>query len=224
MAKNIEININTSGSYETLYPVTDYNQLLNKPTIPTVPSLPLSVANGGHASTTASGGVYNLVNPLSTRSASQLNSYASSTYIPCTYSTGGYKFPLNNILNYIQNNISSGGSKIVYGIYTGTGTIPTLTFSELSEVLFFIGVNAHNATVFGTSYYTHMVIWYKTSTATYLNCNGICIHAKESIMPFIEATGDADFIGNQIRFRSGGGKITSLYDSGEDMEWVAMGN
>lgn len=138
MAKNIEININTSGSYETLYPVTDYNQLLNKPTIPTVPSLPLSVANGGHASTTASGGVYNLVNPLSTRSASQLNSYASSTYIPCTYSTGGYKFPLNNILNYIQNNISvNGGVLYKIGSRTGTGTSNFSFITGLSKILIF---------------------------------------------------------------------------------------
>ncbi len=133
MAKNIEININTGSSYETLYPVTDYNQLLNKPAIPTVPSLPLSVANGGHASTTASGGVYNLVNPLSTRSASQLNSYASSTYIPCTYSTSGYKFPLNNILNYIQNNISvsTPGFIVQQYSYTGNGSSATISFSSL---------------------------------------------------------------------------------------------
>lgn len=179
MAKNIEININTGSSYETLYPVTDYNQLLNKPTIPTVPSLPLSVANGGHASTTASGGVYNLVNPLSTRSASQLNSYASSTYIPCTYSTGGYKFPLNNILNYIQNNISvsvSGiPSRISIGTIRGDGTTrytvnlgyePNFVILGTSDGYSFDGNNTKYGFILSNSYPAYLPNGGQTLAAT----------------------------------------------------------
>lgn len=116
--KNIEININNGSTYDTLYPKTDYNNIINTPTIP---SVPISIANGGTNGTTGSAGIYNLTNPCSTRSASQLNSYASSTYIPCYYGSAGYKFSLNSIMTYVNNNVSA-GVKLKYGSVNGTGT------------------------------------------------------------------------------------------------------
>lgn len=32
------------------------------------------------------------------------------------------------------------------------------------------------------------------------------------------------FNNNQIQLRNGGGKVTPLYSSGTEMEWIAMGN
>lgn len=93
MATNIQMNIlQDSGNYETIYPETDYNILKNKPTlvtsynqltdkptlvtsynqltdkpvIPTVPSFPLSVNNGGTGVTSYSS------------LANKLNSYIST--------------------------------------------------------------------------------------------------------------------------------------------------
>lgn len=131
MAKNIEINIlNSSGSYETLYPTTDYNNLLNKPTIPTVPSLPLSIANGGTAGNSAANAVYNLLQGLSSRTASNVNSYASSTYLGCYYGSTGYKVPISNLMTYINNNISGGNCQTGYAIGTGSPLTITTSFTR----------------------------------------------------------------------------------------------
>lgn len=100
----------------------------------------LSIAHGGTGATTASAAIYGLTNGLSTRSASSINSYPSSTYIPCYYSTTGYKFPISNLLTYIQNNVSSGGGSINIGYksYTGTGYSQTtqLYFSNIGTTLY----------------------------------------------------------------------------------------
>ncbi len=73
-------------------------------------STPVSVANGGTGGSTASNAVYNLLNGLNTRSASQVNSYASSTYLGGYYGSTGYKIPISSLLTYIQNNASGSGN------------------------------------------------------------------------------------------------------------------
>lgn len=70
----------------------------------------LPISHGGTGQTTASKAIYGLTNGLTARTASQVNSYASSTYLPCYYSTTGYKMPISALLTYIQNNASMGNS------------------------------------------------------------------------------------------------------------------
>lgn len=143
MAKNIEINIlNSSGSYETLYPTTDYNNLLNKPTIPTVPSLPLSIANGGTAGNSAANAVYNLLQGLSSRTASNVNSYASSTYLGCYYGSTGYKVPISNLMTYINNNVSVSGGLKIETYYSTGGTLIIATSMTTPQLLFTVGYNS----------------------------------------------------------------------------------
>lgn len=154
MAKNIEINIlNSSGSYETLYPTTDYNNLLNKPTIPTVPSLPLSIANGGTAGNSAANAVYNLLQGLSSRTASNVNSYASSTYLGCYYGSTGYKVPISNLMTYINNNVSS-GAKVQNGSFYGNNGTSASFVCNLSNPYFVMiqGFNSSGDTSFSGSY------------------------------------------------------------------------
>lgn len=97
----------------------------------------LSIAHGGTGATTASAAIYGLTNGLSTRSASSINSYPSSTYIPCYYSTTGYKFPISNLLTYIQNNVSSGrsGLQFKYGSRTGSGSTGYSVNTGLNTVI-----------------------------------------------------------------------------------------
>lgn len=77
MATKIQINLlNSSGSYEVLYPQTDYSNVLNTPTIPDTSNFvtnsslsstlssyitkPAYISEGGTQATTASQAVYNL--------------------------------------------------------------------------------------------------------------------------------------------------------------------
>lgn len=66
----------------------------------------LPLARGGTNGTTAATALYNIVSGATARTAANLNSYASSTYIPCYYSTTGYKFALSDIMTYINANVS----------------------------------------------------------------------------------------------------------------------
>lgn len=73
-------------------------------------STPVSIANGGTGGSSASSAVYNLLNGLSSRTAAQINSYNSSTYLGGYYGSTGYKIPISSLLTYIQNNASGSGS------------------------------------------------------------------------------------------------------------------
>lgn len=119
MATNIEMNIlKDNNVYEVLYPKTDYNLLLNKPNlvtsynqltdkpvIPTVPSLPLSVANGGTGVTSYSS------------LASQLNSYINAG---AKIRMGFYQGNGNNVSTNYKTIYLSTGTKVVifFGAYT----------------------------------------------------------------------------------------------------------
>ena len=104
MATNIEMNIlKSDGKYEVLYPKTLASLL--EGTLP--------IANGGTGGSTASEAMYNLTSPLGVRTAANLNSYPTSTYIPCYYSTTAYKFPLANIMTYVNRVVSVSGTLAV---------------------------------------------------------------------------------------------------------------
>lgn len=110
MSKNVEINISNGSGYEVLYPKTLgslVDGVVSNASVASDLSLTLAISKGGTNGTTASSAMYNLINPLSNRTASQLNSYASSTYIPCYYSSTGYKFSLNNIINSFKHDVIS---------------------------------------------------------------------------------------------------------------------
>lgn len=166
MAKNIEINIlDSSGSYETLYPTTDYNNLLNKPTIPTVPSLPLSIANGGTAGNSAANAVYNLLQGLSSRTASNVNSYASSTYLGCYYGSTGYKVPISNLMTYINNNVSvSGGLREKYGSVKSNGSSGFTITTGLNSCYFCLISKYDSGTKSGITDGYGIAFRYSTST------------------------------------------------------------
>lgn len=83
----------------------------------------LSTSYGGTSANSAPGGLYNLIVGCSARTASQVNSYASSTYLGAYYSTTGYRIAISNLLTYFQNNLSSGNTvKILTGSRNGTGS------------------------------------------------------------------------------------------------------
>lgn len=123
----------------------------------------LSIAHGGTGATTASAAIYGLTNGLSTRSASNINSYPSSTYIPCYYSTTGYKFPISNLLTYIQNNVSASGSSssIKSGSFTGNGasTKAISVGQNFTVFILFCPTRVSNSTNIGE---TQLSIFFKT--------------------------------------------------------------
>lgn len=93
MATNIEMNLlKDNGSYEVLYPKTDYNGLINKPSIPDVSNFvtsPVAIYEGGTGGTSASTGIYNLINGT-TNNPDALDNF-SSVYFPFIYNSTGYK-------------------------------------------------------------------------------------------------------------------------------------
>lgn len=98
MATKIQMNIlQNTGSYEILHPEIETANITDT----------VSIAKGGTGSTNASKAVYNLTQSLDSRTASQINSYASNTYLTGYYSTTGYKIPISNLMTYINNNIES---------------------------------------------------------------------------------------------------------------------
>ena len=93
----------------------------------------------------------------------------------------------------------------------------------MNEVLFFMAGNLNTYKVFGVEYNTHFLIWYKISTEANFNTGGLVIHATENTNFFMELTGDANMTGNTIVFRNGGGKITPLYASNVQTEYIVFG-
>ena len=87
----------------------------------------LPISNGGTGATTASSAMYNIVSPLTSRTKTNLETYASSTYIPCYYSTTGYKVSLESLKETIS------GSSIRILMY-GTGTTSMMTFNVTGNV------------------------------------------------------------------------------------------
>lgn len=137
MSKNIEIQIKTDTTYEILYPktlgsliegtvsnATNAVNATNANTATTANNLAstLEISKGGTSGTDSSSAIYNLLNPLTSRSASSINSYASSTYLACYYGSSGYKVPINNLLTYFQNNITFSAKSVTQGSYTGNGS------------------------------------------------------------------------------------------------------
>ncbi len=130
MSKNIEIQIKTDTTYEILYPKTigsliegTVSNATNANTATTANNLvsTLEISKGGTSGTDSSSAIYNLLNPLTSRSASAINSYGSSTYLACYYGSSGYKVPISNLLTYFQNNITSSAKSVTQGSYTGNG-------------------------------------------------------------------------------------------------------
>lgn len=111
MAKNIEINImDSSGNYEVLYPKTTVDNLV---------SGVLPITKGGTNGTTGSSGLYNLVSGCGIRSANDLKTYSTTTYVPCYYGSNGYRTTIDNLM--------SGKLKSQVGSYKGTYTINNAT-------------------------------------------------------------------------------------------------
>lgn len=109
MATNIEMNILTStGKYETLYPKTTISQIEGA----------LSTTQGVTGKTTAAAAMYDMIVSPVVRSADDLDSYASDTYIPCYDGTTSYRFPLSYIMDYINANVSLSTFTVAKG---GTG-------------------------------------------------------------------------------------------------------
>lgn len=81
----------------------------------------LSTSYGGTSANSAPGGLYNLIVGCSTRTASQVNNYASSTYLGAYYNTTGYRIAISNLLTYFQNNLSTNSLSIYETIYVGNG-------------------------------------------------------------------------------------------------------
>lgn len=147
---NIEMNYYNGSTYEVLYPYVNLSNSIGSLDINsrtsgnlnissrTTGTLPLS--RGGTGGTSATSGLYNLINGSST-----LTTLATGDYIPLqdVSASNAKKITVNNLISYLESNLDIGESSsisITQGTYYGTGSNQTVTVNTTIQpkVFFYI--------------------------------------------------------------------------------------
>lgn len=183
----------------------------------------LSTSHGGTSANSAPGGLYNLIVGCSTRTASQVNNYASSTYLGAYYNTTGYRIAISNLLTYFQNNLSiSGGVKVTSGIFTGTGSTSEIITGLTTVEFFSMSIFSNTAVnIMRQPYDEGILFGFKNKNGG--NCQTYSIYSYN----FGEVVGamytGTIISGGTIRIVGGQGVIALICYSGNKSNWVAIG-
>ena len=133
MAKNIEMNWFNGSGYEVLYPYVNLSNSTGNLDISSRTTGTLPLNRGGTGGTSATTGLYNLIS-----GSSILTTLATGDLIPFQdVSSGNAKrISVSDLINYIDDNLNTGGIDIDSGHYIGSGSLEK-TISTYVQAYFF---------------------------------------------------------------------------------------
>ena len=134
MAKNIEMNYYNGSEYEVLYPYVNLTNSTGNLNISSRTTGTLPLNRGGTGGTSATSGLYNLIS-----GSSILTTLATGDLIPFQdVSSGNAKrISVSDLINYIDDNLNTGGIDIDSGHYIGDGNNVKKTISTYVQAYFF---------------------------------------------------------------------------------------
>lgn len=137
---DIEMNYYNGSTYEVLYPYVNLSNSTGSLNISSRTTGTPPLNRGGTAGTSATSGLYNLINGCSTVTNTGLT---TGDYFPLqdVSASNAKKITVNNLINYLESNLDIGGStSITSGTYQGTGSNQTVTVNTSIQlkVFFFI--------------------------------------------------------------------------------------